>query len=110
MFARAASVFVLALPLLATATILPRNPPSQCDSGSLQCCNSTAYATDPAVSTLLGLLGINVGSVTGLVGVTCSPITIGISGTSCNQQTVYCSNNSFNGVVAIGCTAININL
>ena len=41
MFARAASVFVLALPLLATASVLPRNGGgSSCDTGSLQCCSS----------------------------------------------------------------------
>ncbi|KAF8806918.1 hydrophobin-263 [Phlegmacium glaucopus] len=112
MFARAASVFVLALPLLATATVLPRNDPvNQCNSGSLQCCDSTSTASNPITSLLLGLLGINVGSVTGLVGLTCSPLTIiGVSGTSCNQQAVCCTNNSFNGVVALGCTPINLNL
>ncbi|KAF8810457.1 hydrophobin [Phlegmacium glaucopus] len=114
MFARAASVFVLALPLLATASVLPRNDPpptNQCNSGSLQCCNSTSTASNPVTSLLLGLLGINVGSVTGLVGLTCSPLTIiGVSGTSCNQQAVCCTNNTFNGLVALGCTPINLNL
>ena len=48
MFSRTAtSVCVLALPLLATATALPRGgkpppspPSSQCNTGSVQCCNS----------------------------------------------------------------------
>ncbi|KAF8806916.1 type 1 hydrophobin [Phlegmacium glaucopus] len=87
MFASAASVFVLALPLLATATVLPRTDgDNQCNSGSLQCCDSTST-------------------------VTCSPLTVvGVSGTSCNDQAVCCTNNSFNGVVALGCTPINLNL
>ncbi|KAF8810414.1 hydrophobin-263 [Phlegmacium glaucopus] len=112
MFARASSVFVLALPLLATASVLPRTDgTNQCNSGSLQCCNSTSTVSNPITSLLLGLLGINVGSVTGLVGLTCSPLTIiGVSGTSCNQQAVCCTNNTFNGLVALGCTPININL
>ncbi|KAF8810455.1 hydrophobin [Phlegmacium glaucopus] len=113
MFSRAASVFVLALPLIATATVLPRTGPSsnQCNSGSLQCCNSTSTASDPVTSLLLGLLGINVGSVTGIVGLTCSPLTIiGASGTGCSNQAVCCTNNTFNGVVALGCTPININV
>ncbi|KAF8885081.1 hypothetical protein CPB84DRAFT_1788674 [Gymnopilus junonius] len=40
MFARAASVFVLALPLLAAANAIPRNNGDQCTTGSLQCCSS----------------------------------------------------------------------
>ena len=43
MLARAASVFVLALPLLAAATALPRGGGGGggCSSGSPQCCNTT---------------------------------------------------------------------
>ena len=38
--------FILALPLLAAATAVPRNtgddsPSNQCNTGSLQCCDST---------------------------------------------------------------------
>ena len=42
MFSRA-SAFVLALPLLATATALQRQ--NQCDSGSLQCCQNAQEVT-----------------------------------------------------------------
>ena len=73
--------------ILAAATAAPNgggsSPANQCTTGSLECCNSTGQATDPAISTLLGLLGIDVSDVTALVGVTCSPITvIGAGGTS----------------------------
>ncbi|KAF9474374.1 fungal hydrophobin [Pholiota conissans] len=106
---KALAVLVLgATGTLAAATASPSN---QCNTGSLQCCNSTAKATDPAISTLLGLLGIVVQDVTALVGVTCSPITVvGVSGTSCSEQPVCCTDTSFNGVVALGCTPINLNL
>jgi len=110
MFARSSAVFVLALPLLAAATALPRNP-SQCNSGSLQCCESTQSPTSTSLTALFGLLGIVASTLDALVGVTCSPITvIGVSGTSCNQQAVCCTNTSFNGLVALGCTPINLNL
>ncbi|KAF5361411.1 hypothetical protein D9758_006236 [Tetrapyrgos nigripes] len=62
------------------------------------------------VSGLLGLLGIVVGDITASIGLTCSPITVGVAGNSCTAQPVCCENNSFNGVVALGCTPININL
>ncbi|KAF8953919.1 fungal hydrophobin-domain-containing protein [Flammula alnicola] len=116
MFARASSLFVLALPVIATASVLPRNDPTsgpsnQCNTGSIQCCNSTQTSTAGPLGLLLGLLGIVVGDVTGLIGVTCSPITaIGVAGNSCSAQPVCCTNNSFNGIVALGCTPININL
>ncbi|KAF4618941.1 hypothetical protein D9613_010139 [Agrocybe pediades] len=89
----------------------PPPPVNVCDTGSLQCCQSTQSATSQPVASLLGLLGIALGSVTGLVGLTCSPITaIGVSGNSCSAQPVCCSNNSFNGIVALGCTPVNVNL
>ncbi|KAF8204666.1 hydrophobin-315, partial [Pholiota molesta] len=88
-----------------------RRPASQCNTDSVQCCDSTSTASNPVTALLLGSLGIPIGSVTGLVGLTCSPITgVGVSGTSCSQQPVCCTNNSFNGVVALGCTPVNINL
>ncbi|PPR05230.1 hypothetical protein CVT24_010336 [Panaeolus cyanescens] len=110
----ATSAVVLALPLLAAAGAVPRTdsgPSNQCNTGTLQCCNSTQAANSSAVAGLLGLLGVVVGSVTGLVGLTCSPIDVlGISGNSCTAQPVCCTNNSFNGIIALGCTPINLNL
>ncbi|KAF9483032.1 fungal hydrophobin [Pholiota conissans] len=113
MFARASSVFVLALPVLAAANVLPRNGPNdnQCNTGSLQCCSSVQSASSSLVAVLLGLLGVVAGDLTGQVGVTCSPITVvGASGTSCSEQPVCCTGNTFNGVIATGCTPVNINV
>ncbi|KAF8954462.1 fungal hydrophobin-domain-containing protein [Flammula alnicola] len=63
------------------------------------------------LASLAGLLGLDLGSITGLIGLTCSPLDIlGIGGNSCSQQPVCCSNNNFNGVIALGCNPINLNL
>ncbi|KAF8980739.1 fungal hydrophobin-domain-containing protein [Cyathus striatus] len=104
------SVVTLALATLAAAT--PTSPPaSSCNTGSLQCCNSVQDANSPSIATLLGLLGVVIGSVTGQVGVTCSPISvIGVGGNSCTAQPVCCTGNSFNGVIALGCSPINLGL
>ncbi|KAG7442193.1 fungal hydrophobin, partial [Guyanagaster necrorhizus] len=84
---------------------------SSCSSGDLQCCTSVQSGDSSAVSALLGLLGVVLSDVTALVGITCIPITIvGVGSTGCNQQTVCCENNSFNGLIAIGCVPINIEL
>ncbi|KAK0223741.1 fungal hydrophobin-domain-containing protein [Armillaria fumosa] len=89
----------------------PSGTPSQCSTGSLQCCNSVQDSTSGVVSALLGLLGIHLGGANVPIGLTCSPLSIiGIGGNSCSQQTVCCENNSFNGLIAIGCTPINIGL
>ncbi|KAF8155516.1 hydrophobin-251 [Crassisporium funariophilum] len=114
MFARASSVFVLALPILAAASILPRGgtgPSSQCNVGTLSCCNSVQDASSSAVTSLLGLLGVILDGLTGQVGVNCSPITvIGAGGNSCSAQPACCTGNTFNGVVTAGCSPINLNL
>ncbi|KAK0442705.1 hydrophobin 2 [Desarmillaria tabescens] len=112
MFARVSALTLLALPILATATVLPRADGAACSAtGTAQCCATTQSPTSTIVQTLLGLLGIPIGSVTANVGLTCSPITVlGIGGTQCNNQVVCCDNNNFNGLVALGCTSINIGL
>ncbi|KAF8895182.1 hypothetical protein BD779DRAFT_1668511 [Infundibulicybe gibba] len=81
MFARTSTIALFSMiPLLAAATAVPRTttpttPASQCNTGDLQCCNSTQESsnTNAAVTTLLGLLGVVIGDLTGQVGVTCSP-------------------------------------
>ncbi|TFK26942.1 fungal hydrophobin [Coprinopsis marcescibilis] len=89
----------------------PPPAPGQCNTGPVQCCNSVQRADSEAASKLLALLGIVVQDLSIPIGLTCSPISvIGLPGNSCSSQPVCCTNNSFNGVVAIGCTPININL
>ncbi|THU91485.1 hypothetical protein K435DRAFT_674080, partial [Dendrothele bispora CBS 962.96] len=57
------------------------------------------------------LLGIVVQDVNALVGVTCSPISvIGVGGDSCSANPVCCENNSFNGIVALGCVPVDLSL
>ncbi|KAF5353715.1 hypothetical protein D9758_008656 [Tetrapyrgos nigripes] len=109
-------ITVAALATLAAATPVRRD---QCDTGSLQCCQSvqdthnthnTPNTPNDLVFGLLRLLGIAVSDITAPIGLTCSPITVGVAGNSCTAQPVCCENNSFDGVVALGCTPININL
>ncbi|KAG6812250.1 hypothetical protein H0H92_003706 [Tricholoma furcatifolium] len=104
MFARLSAAILLALPVLALA--------GGCTTGEQTCCKSVEDANSPNVATLLGtLLGVAAQGVTGQVGLTCSPLTVVLaSGVSCNAQTVCCENNNFNGIVALGCTPINVNL
>ncbi|KAF9003047.1 fungal hydrophobin-domain-containing protein [Cyathus striatus] len=97
--------------IVVSALVLAVSAGQQCNTGDMQCCNSVKEASSPSIAGLLGALGIAVGSITGQVGVTCSPITaIGAGGNSCTQQPVCCEGNNFNGIVALGCTPINVGL
>ncbi|KDR75556.1 hypothetical protein GALMADRAFT_68547 [Galerina marginata CBS 339.88] len=100
------------LPLLAAANleVKARND-GNCDTGDIQCCNATQQSSITSLGLLSSLLGISLPNIAGLIGLSCSPISVlGVGGNSCSAQPVCCTNNSFNGLVALGCTPININL
>ncbi|CAA7263937.1 unnamed protein product [Cyclocybe aegerita] len=104
-------LFASTLAVAATLAAATDIPASQCNTGNLQCCNTTGTAKDSAIAGLLALVGVVVQDITAIVGVNCSPISvIGVGGNSCTAQPVCCTNNQFNGVVALGCTPVNINL
>ncbi|ESK86853.1 hydrophobin [Moniliophthora roreri MCA 2997] len=135
MFSRVATILyaLLALATLAAATRTPTTvtvdtcttktvtatapactvtqPASQCNTGPIQCCNSVESAKSDPVTKLLGLLNVVLSDLNIQVGLTCSPISIlGGGGAGCVAQPVCCQNNEFNGVIAIGCVPVNINL
>ena len=87
--------------------------------GAPQCCVTQGDAqTDSTVKTAATLLGIDLTGITGIVGLTCSPITLmyvfnlsssscgysflrsGLGGTNCAQQPVCCTGTQFNGLVS----------
>ncbi|KAF9486055.1 hydrophobin-263, partial [Pholiota conissans] len=101
----------LALPLLAAATDLVERNGGDCDTGSLMCCSSTQSSTVTGLASLAGLLGISLGDLTPIVGLTCSGLNVGgIGGTSCSQQPACCTGNTFGGLITLGCTPLNLNL
>ncbi|KAJ2913194.1 hypothetical protein MD484_g7220, partial [Candolleomyces efflorescens] len=105
--------FKVAAILATLAAVVSATPTrrAECSTGPIQCCNSVQKAGAPGIASLLGLLGVVLQDVNIPVGLTCSPISIiGLPGNSCSAQTVCCENNTFNGLIAIGCTPININL
>ncbi|KAF8976316.1 hydrophobin, partial [Cyathus striatus] len=63
------------------------------------------------VGVLAALLSLDISDITAQVGLNCSPLSvIGAGGNSCTQQPVCCTGNNFNGLIALGCTPINLNL
>lgn len=93
---------------ITTATAIPA---SQCSTGPVQCCNSVQKADSASVNSILGLLNIVLNDLNVLAALTCTPLSvIGVGGSSCNAQTVCCENNTFGGLIALGCIPVNINL
>ncbi|KAI5118970.1 hypothetical protein M0805_001109 [Coniferiporia weirii] len=99
---------LLALPILATATA-GDTPASECDTGDLQCCESTTTSTSTEGQALLALIGVVLTDPTVLLGSGCSPISvIGLGDGACTASPVCCDDNSFNGLVAIGCVPVTL--
>ncbi|KAF9007121.1 hypothetical protein BDQ17DRAFT_1423197 [Cyathus striatus] len=109
--------FKLSLVTVTLATVvaaIPTGGGNNCNIESQQCCDSVQQAGSYNTQSLqaLGLLGIPLVASTSLLAL---PALLSaflqfkaIPGSS--AQPVCCSNNNFNGVVALGCTPINVNL
>ncbi|KAF8154163.1 fungal hydrophobin-domain-containing protein [Crassisporium funariophilum] len=112
MFARVYSLFFFlffAFPMLASAAVVART--DQCNTGPIQCCNKVGTAQAIGYTHILAAAGIVIQPVDAILGVECSPITIiGAGGNSCSAQPVCCTGNTYNGLVNVGCTTVNINL
>ncbi|EMD32496.1 hydrophobin [Gelatoporia subvermispora B] len=84
-------------------------PASNCSTGPIQCCDSVETASDPAVATLLELLGIVVEGLDVLLGLNCSPVSvIGVGGGSCSAEAVCCEDNSLGSLISIGCVPVTL--
>ncbi|XP_006461634.1 hypothetical protein AGABI2DRAFT_71560 [Agaricus bisporus var. bisporus H97] len=118
MFARISTILTIStFAMLAAASAVPRtNPPTTGDEctavgGDVSCCNSLQEASDPVVTLLAGLLGIVLGPVEGLIGLTCNPISVIGGGNDCSSQTVCCTGNNFSGgLLVVGCSPIDLSL
>ncbi|KAG8217941.1 hydrophobin, partial [Butyriboletus roseoflavus] len=104
MFARVFALLPLAV--LVSATHLEAR--GQCNTGSINCCNSV-QSLSSAQNTLSQFNLLSAATAAGgQVGFNCSPISL-VGGNTCEQQPVCCTGNDFNGLVNIGCSPINVN-
>ncbi|KIY49461.1 fungal hydrophobin [Fistulina hepatica ATCC 64428] len=97
------------LPIFITfCTAAPAPRSGSCNTGTIQCCNQVQSADDLGLSGLMWLLGMGIDVP---VGLNCDPIPVsGIGSLACTAQTVCCENNSFSGLIAVGCSPINVPL
>ncbi|KAG0708440.1 fungal hydrophobin [Suillus ampliporus] len=83
---------------------------SQCDTGSISCCQSTmTYAAAQELFPEYNLAAVDA-LVDLAVGLTCSGVTVVGTGSGCaaNQEPLCCEDNKYNGVINVGCSPINI--
>ncbi|KLO20323.1 fungal hydrophobin [Schizopora paradoxa] len=103
----------LSVPLLALGTPTPQAlGNSQCDTGSLRCCSQVttpeAYGQTAGLGSVITEL---LGSISGTIGVSCDSVNvIGASGNSCSAQPACCTGDTFNGLVTLGCSPVNVNV
>jgi hypothetical protein len=85
---------------------------SDCETGSLQCCNSVHKASDPEITNMLGpLSGILYPDPNTNVGVACTPLSvIGLNSNSCTAQPACCGNLVISGLLTSPCTPFQISL
>ncbi|KAI0628334.1 fungal hydrophobin-domain-containing protein [Trametes polyzona] len=107
-----APLFTLsALAILAVATPLP-GPASAatCSTAPVQCCQSVESAGSATAAGVLASLGVVLEDVNVPIGLSCSPISVvGVgSGGSCSAEAVCCQDNSFGGVLSIGCVPVSL--
>ncbi|TEB20998.1 hypothetical protein FA13DRAFT_173510 [Coprinellus micaceus] len=63
--------------------------------------------SNPGIAPLLAVLGISTQGLSGYVGSNCSPISvIGLGSGTCVRQPLCCTNNNFNGIIALGCAPV----
>ncbi|KAN0094582.1 Fungal hydrophobin domain containing protein [Tylopilus felleus] len=117
MFIRASTILFSVVALAGVASAVPSalkirgGSSSSCDTGSIQCCDSTQSSDTQIIGELFGFLGLPLPPAGTQVGFTCSPITVGGtgSGSSCTSQPVCCDGDTFNGI-STGCSPITINM
>ncbi|KAJ7573079.1 hydrophobin 2 [Mycena floridula] len=103
------SAIALALVTLAVAT------PTSCNTADIECCSSLEEASSPIGVAILKLFGIDPSSVTGLIGVSCSPITVVGAGND-NSHSIqnsaarfFCqADDLFAGLISLGCVPVTV--
>ncbi|KAF9060448.1 hypothetical protein BDP27DRAFT_1236862 [Rhodocollybia butyracea] len=99
------------LTTLAGATDFP--PASDCPVGPIQCCATVEDVAQAASSSttleVLSIIGVDISSLYGLIGLTCYPI--GPYSGSCDSQALCCTGPStIEGLISIGCTPVTLGI
>ncbi|KAF8555209.1 hydrophobin [Imleria badia] len=115
MFLRASIIIFSVVALAGFATAAPGTLElrqiTECNPGSIQCCNTAIDSNTYVINELFGMLRLPLPAGGTQVGFACSPLTISAigSGSTCFSLPVCCTGNVFNGI-ATGCSPLSIPL
>ncbi|KAL4256795.1 Hydrophobin [Pleurotus pulmonarius] len=103
---RISTVVLAASALLAVASPITNTeiPGSQCSTGTIQCCSSSSTAGNLSGLASALLSGSN-------AVLTCSPLSVvELNANSCSGQVACCTGNTFNTLISLACSPINVGL
>lgn len=81
---------------------------AQCDTGSIQCCNSVTDSNSALGQAVTALLGVNATHPKTLMGMNCSPMDSNNTAAVCDASPICCENNAHGGLISIGCLIIDM--
>ncbi|KAH9840685.1 hydrophobin [Rhodofomes roseus] len=78
---------------------------SSCNAGATYCCNNSVNATnaDSSTTNILATIGIDLSNALNNVGLGCKST---IGGAACSSQTLCCTNDTFEGLIALDCVDV----
>ncbi|KAF8156939.1 fungal hydrophobin-domain-containing protein, partial [Crassisporium funariophilum] len=97
---------IATLLVIAVAALSVSATSYSCNTGAVQCCNKIHQVGTYDAQNIAALVGVAVSSVTGQLGVGCTPATvIGVgSGASCSASPVCCEKNDTNQLIGVNCS------
>ncbi|TFK18108.1 hypothetical protein FA15DRAFT_628293 [Coprinopsis marcescibilis] len=107
------ALVLLMLALLNVVAAHDSIPASKCGARNMKCCNLISASNDSVLGPVLNTLGVVVGDVAKLVGISCTPLDLlGLTQSKeCQGHPLCCEGQDFSGVlgiVSVGCTPIRI--
>ncbi|KAI0782706.1 hypothetical protein C8Q75DRAFT_811467 [Abortiporus biennis] len=78
-------------------------PPTSCSTGTQECCNQVTDSHNQAAQKAASLVGVHLGSITGLVGLGCTPV---LSNAGCHATAACCQDNSHGNIISLGCAKL----
>ncbi|GJE92439.1 hydrophobin family protein [Phanerochaete sordida] len=80
----------------------------QCNTGSIQCCNSVTHSNSTFGQAVTSLLGVNATHPNTLMGMNCSPMDSNSTEPICEASPICCENNAHGSLISIGCIIIEM--